>query len=372
MEDKQTPTRSRNPSVHLSPQRLMRQEPTPQYVDPSPLRKDIVYSTIPSAPIDLNRKLFDEETSQADFLQMVYSKRHVKSPVVERINVDLDFQAPENLPNITGSNLLQRKKEILMAIFVEPNDNLSLVKLFENLKTPNGNNDFDVEMRVDDKSSTPLHWAAGCGRLALVHALLATGANPTTFAYGGETPLMRAVYTSHNYKYRTFLPLLQLLSASVYSRDCHSRTILHHIAILSQIRSKREISSYYFTAIAEYFANARRISLKAIKVLDPEDKVTEKRFSEFIDAQDEFKETALHIACRYKNYRIVDILLRLGASTQIPNNAGETFQCMTMNSIRFQRLLKRKLLVFFLITFYRLIEENSFNLYAILMIMMMP
>jgi Ankyrin repeat len=246
-----------------------------------------------------------------------------------------------------------------MSLFVEGDENLALARLFENLKMPSDPNKFDLELRLDDNSSTPLHWAAGCARLSLVHALLVAGADPTTYAYGGETPLMRAVYTTRNFKKRTFANLVQLLKKSVYSRDCHSRTIMHHIAIISQAPAKREMSSYYFTCIADYISQARAIAAKAMQVLDPKDESAEPAFIDFIDAQDVFDETALHIACRYKNYRIVDILLQLGASSQIPNQAGQTFQSMTHNDIRFQRLLKRKILV--LLTYYRWTAENLPN-----------
>jgi regulatory protein SWI6 len=260
-------------------------------------------------------------------LLRVHARRHLKESEVCRLAID-DTKPPQSLKNITGLNKETRRLEILMAIFEDSNDSLSIVRLFENLKKPEDNEQFDVDMRLDDRSSTPLHWAASCGRLSLVHALLATGANATTYSYGGETPLMRAVYSNRNYTNRSFSQLVTLLKPSVYSLDSHSRSILHHIAILSQVESKRAVSSYYFEAVADFISKARQITRDSLEILKDETEYcdSETKFVDFINAQDQFKETALHIACRYKNYRIVDILLKLGASSQIANDAGETFQ----------------------------------------------
>jgi hypothetical protein len=104
--DRRTPIRSRQASTHTSPlsrlQFPLLQEPTPQfaYEHSSPLRKELMTPIDSAEGTPINRVLFDEESTQADFLSTVYSRRHIKSPVIERINVDLHFPVPPAVPKV--------------------------------------------------------------------------------------------------------------------------------------------------------------------------------------------------------------------------------------------------------------------------------
>lgn len=348
-----TPARSRQTSAHNSPiNRHLPQQTPPFAYEISPLKNELMTPSQSPNEAPVYRILFDEETTQAEFFNRVYARRNIKSQVIERISLDLVQPTPisDSIKPMRAklskedkeSQIKLRKREILMAIFVEGDDNQSLATLFQHLKLPD--NTFDLNIRIDDTSSTPLHWAAGCARLSLVASLILNGADPNIYAYNGETPLMRAVYTTRNYEKKSFSALIKHLQQSLYARDSHSRTVLHHISILSQCKPKRNMAAYYFKCAANHIAAARTLVSKANDILGTPS-ASESAFIEFINLKDAFDETALHIAARYKMYRIVDILLQMGASTSVVNRSGETFQVMVLDDMRLQRLLKRKTMV---------------------------
>ncbi|KAI9101643.1 ankyrin repeat-containing domain protein, partial [Phlyctochytrium arcticum] len=157
---------------------------------------------------------------------------------------------------------------------------------------------------------TLVHYAAALGRVPLVRALLQAGASPTVTAYGGETPLMRAVYHMACYDSQTFAQLTNLLRDSVYVADLASRTVLHHIAKAAKRRDIWTAAGYYARCVAQ--------------VLEEEYSEALDLLPQVVNLRDSQGNTALHYACKYGNRVVTEILLRLGAATDITNNNGET------------------------------------------------
>lgn len=332
---RKTPARSRTTSeAHQSPPEMQiiyqQQELTPgdHFSVPSmpfPRANSSAHSSSP-----LNRILFDEVTTEAEFFASVYSRRNTRSPFLEKVTDEINSIKSPVTTSIPANSEDLKRDEILMAIYVDTDERLSVARLFENLKDPSDKTKFKVDMRLDDRSSTPLHWAAACGRLGLVQYLILNGCHPSIVAYGGETALMRAAYTLRNYSNRTFPHLLKLLETSLLVKDSHKRNIVHHIAIISKATPKRAASAYYMSCIADYIFQAENPRF----------------FISFIDSQDEYSETPLHIACRYLNYRLADILIRLGADISKENKAGETpLNMVKSDDLRMNKIFQCKKLV---------------------------
>lgn len=167
-----------------------------------------------------------------------------------------------------------------------------------------------VDLVIDDHGHSALHWAAALAKLSYVRMLIAKppsadGANPHAGNHGGETALQRSVLVSNAYDTSTFPILLHLLAPSLYTRDYRRRTILHHIALVSQIRGRSVSARYYLACTLDYIA-----------------KYQGARYTPFIDAQDDDGETALSIVARNGNANMVKMLLDVGARRDIVNCLG--------------------------------------------------
>ncbi|KAJ3320637.1 hypothetical protein HDV06_005155 [Boothiomyces sp. JEL0866] len=315
-----TPTRSRVPSaatLNNSPKRISpaNQEPTPQYPndenDYSPPR----YSS--------SIRLFDEDASQTGFLKSVRARR-LPSPEGVAPDIDeYDFKPILDTPLILST--AEKKQKILMHIYIEEDDDVCNAIFFEYIRSIDEPLKFDMDLVLDDMGNTPLHWAAACGKVNLVRLLLKKGADPLSLANNDETALMRAVKFSSNYHNQCMGELIALLESSLLNVDANGETVLHHIAQLSNFRSKRSISHYYMRCISEYIEN-NRLSANP-------------KFQDFLDAQNQIGDTALHIACRYTNHLIVAMLLEFGASRDIANNEEETATSLSLYDMRLRKVM---------------------------------
>lgn len=284
--------RSQTRVSQLSKMWSEQQEPTPHYHS-SPLSgKEKYYSEAA-----LQRCLFPQNS--VDFDTLVGSN--------ESSGV-LTTEMSQRTASFTFSSLEQRCKEILMGIFVNGDEYLS--ELFENLRDPDQPDKFNVNMTLDERNSTPLHWAVACGRIKTVELLLLRGANPLQVAQEGETPLMRAITTYTNYHNETLGCLLDLMQESAFVSDESGRTILHYAAFLSNIRSKRPMARYYTHEILELLERLRLTSDRPILA--------------FINAKDIHGHTALHVATQLRCHSIAQMLLRSGANPFIKDNNGES------------------------------------------------
>jgi ankyrin repeat protein len=119
--------------------------------------------------------------------------------------------------------------------------------------------------------------------------------------------------------------LLTMLGPSIFTADESGRTALHYAAGLSRYRSKRAMASYHMDCMARYIEETRS--------------ATNSPTIAFVDNTDENMDTALHIACRYRNHKCVMLLLQLGASKEVKNKDGETARDLCKYDYRLLRLL---------------------------------
>lgn len=345
----------------------------------------------------ITRRLFDETGTQSDFFRSVTRRRRIAEAKLMEPDFSFNVLAgTQDMSNIRGRSLDERRKQILMAIYAQDNERLGMAAVFLNLEIDeNTANDIEktseklslktnqrnegqqinersttrssarltrshdlaqpeivkrknyyLEMRLDDRSSTSLHWAAGCARLGLVYGLIINGADPRSYAFDGETPLIRAIYSTKNHDHGSFEELLMLLEPSIYARDCKGRTILHHIAISSRITTNTESCMYYLKCIADYVAHSRLLAEEAMSVLDSQSDLVSVTFSKFIDAQDKSMNTALHLACKHHNYRMVDTMLRLCADLSIEGDKGVTSESLATNDARLAIIFAKFVLLF--------------------------
>ncbi|ORY86281.1 hypothetical protein BCR37DRAFT_376840 [Protomyces lactucae-debilis] len=203
-----------------------------------------------------------------------------------------------------------RSRDMLTQIFLETDPTRSPDSLLDI------GFDIEVDVPIDELGHTALHWASALARLPLVQALLARGADPRRGNAASETALFRAVMVTNNLDQETFRSLLDCLAPSIFMRDGHKRTLLHHIALTSGIKGRSAASLYYLETLLEWIVRDGA-SICARHGLDLP------RFQrQLLDARDRNGDTALNIAARLGNKMIVQVLLDVQADPYVPNHAG--------------------------------------------------
>ncbi|ORX86839.1 apses-domain-containing protein [Anaeromyces robustus] len=162
----------------------------------------------------------------------------------------------------------------------------------------------DVNMSIDDQGHTALHWAATLARINIIKLLIEKGADVKSKNICGETALIRSVISTHNYDYKIFPELLNLLENTIIYVDYRGRTLLHHIAYISSKKDRIQASYYY------------------LKVLLDKMNKNESNYNVIIDFKDQNGDTALNILSRIGNKPMIDLLINFGADPEIENNAG--------------------------------------------------
>lgn len=166
----------------------------------------------------------------------------------------------------------------------------------------------DLDRSIDDKGHTALHWASAMGDIEVVKDLLRRGANIDVQARNGETPLMRAAIFTNNYDRQNMDRLAGLLMRTVNMQNWYGETVFHHIAQSTQRKSKYGCARYYMDSILNRMAD----------ILSPDGIVR------ILDTPDQNGDTAITIAARNGARKCVRSLISRGASTEIPNQFGET------------------------------------------------
>ena len=183
----------------------------------------------------------------------------------------------------------------------------------------------DLDMPVDVKCHTALHWAATLARLPLIKALIAHGASIYRVNTGGETALMRACSVTNNLDYNAFPDLLELLSPTIEMRDSLDRTVLHHIAVTSAVKGRSNCSKYYLESLLEFVVrqgSAPNSQAQNGFSQQPRTMSIGRFMSEIVNAQDKRGDTALLFAARVNNRSIIHQLVEVGADPGIANKAG--------------------------------------------------
>jgi hypothetical protein len=168
--------------------------------------------------------------------------------------------------------------------------------------------DLDVNVIIDDEGHTSLHWAAAMGRLKLVNILIDLGADIYRVNYKGQTALMRSVLFTNNFDAKSFLFLIDMLKKTIFNIDKKDQTVFHHVAATASWKGKVHASRYYMECLIETLASNRSELISILNV------------------QDVYGDTALSIAARIGNKKLVRLLIDAGASAEIANEEGMTAQ----------------------------------------------
>ncbi|KAI0226339.1 transcriptional regulator swi6 [Massospora cicadina] len=172
----------------------------------------------------------------------------------------------------------------------------------------------ELDLPLDNEGHTAAHWAAAFGRAATLQLLLKHGANPSSKAHDGITPLMRAVRFSHCHNRGTFGAVLGCLAPTLACVDALGRTVVHHLVITADHAEFREASLAYLHALADLFSSSKPTS--------PHFPVS--TLHQLLDLQDNEGDTASHLAARLNSPSLLSALASYGANFQLPNSFGLT------------------------------------------------
>jgi hypothetical protein len=233
---------------------------------------------------------------------------------------------PAHFPDIKNLSLVQRKRELLGLIYV--NGDAMVHQILHLLKTPIDHSLIDVDMVLDPDGRPPLHWAAACSQLRLVAVLIDKGCDVRRTDNEGNTALMHVITCPGNYQTQTMPELLILLRHTVFLTDINGQSLLHRIAIASSGPGHWKYTRYYGQCIVEFL---RREMARGVPLGD------------YVDAQDVTGNTALHYACRQRNFKLVDWLLNiLKARMDIPNMTGSTAEKYSSKDHRMSRMFEQR------------------------------
>lgn len=166
--------------------------------------------------------------------------------------------------------------------------------------------DLDLNVILDDEGHTSLHWAAAMARIKIVKLIIENGADMYRVNYKGQTALMRSVLFTNNFDLKTFDSLLDLLRTTIFNIDKKDQTVFHHTAAMSDWKGKIYASRYYMECLINKLKNNQSELISILNV------------------QDTNGDTALTIAAKIGNRRLIKMLIEAGASTEIANEEGMT------------------------------------------------
>ncbi|KAI8378787.1 hypothetical protein EDC96DRAFT_493188 [Choanephora cucurbitarum] len=166
--------------------------------------------------------------------------------------------------------------------------------------------DMDINVIIDDEGHTSLHWAAAMARIKAVKLLIENGADMYRVNYKGQTALMRSVLFTNNFDLKTFDSLVELLRTTIFNIDKRDQTVFHHTAAMSDWKGKIYASRYYMECLINKLKNNQSELISILNV------------------QDINGDTALTIAAKIGNRRLIKLLIDAGASTEIANEEGMT------------------------------------------------
>ncbi|KAI9307814.1 hypothetical protein BJ944DRAFT_285919 [Cunninghamella echinulata] len=168
--------------------------------------------------------------------------------------------------------------------------------------------DLDFNIIIDDEGHTSLHWAAAMGHLKIVKLLIHHGADIYRVNYKGQTALIRSVLFTNNFERRSFPLMLDMLRKTIFNIDKKDQTVFHHIASTAGWKGKVHASRYYMDCLMEKIRSQKEDLARVLNV------------------QDVYGDTALTIASRIGNKKLVRLLVDAGANPQLVNEEGKTSQ----------------------------------------------
>ncbi|KAI0073525.1 transcription factor [Panus rudis PR-1116 ss-1] len=197
-----------------------------------------------------------------------------------------------------------RRTAVVTAISLR-DDPTVVLDLLREIPPDNPGTQSTVDLVLDEHGHTALHIAASLARHQTVEALIANGADVHRGNYNGETPLIRAVISTHNADTQSFPTLLSALNASIRTIDTSRKTVVHHIVASAGVKGRSLTARYYLDQLFYWIAQNQ-----------------EGEFRSLVDLQDEHGDTALNVAARVGNRNLVRALLDVGANRILPNKLG--------------------------------------------------
>ncbi|KAI0034475.1 hypothetical protein K488DRAFT_45386 [Vararia minispora EC-137] len=197
-----------------------------------------------------------------------------------------------------------RRAPVVSAI-IQRDDPDTIMDLLREIPSDDPLRPISVDVVLDELGHTALHIAASMGRLKIVNALLAAGADVLRGNYNGETALIRAALMTNNFDAQSFGMVVGALHVSVRTIDTARKSVLHHIVALAGIRNRAIVAGYYLEQIFMWIAEHEGGDFKSL-----------------VDLQDEHGDTALNIAARVGNRSLVRSLVDVGANRVLPNKLG--------------------------------------------------
>ncbi|KAG0361530.1 hypothetical protein BG005_008120, partial [Podila minutissima] len=191
-----------------------------------------------------------------------------------------------------------RYAEILLDYFVS--DAAILPKILTNPPA-----DLDFDLVIDEEGHTPLHWAVAMAKTKVVRLLVQHGADIYRANHQGQTALMRSVMFTNNFDMKTFPTLVEILQKTIFTIDKNDQTVFHHVTTTAGMRGKVHASRYYMECLLEKLAQ------------HPSE------LASIINFQDAEGDTALMMAARIGNKKLVRVLLEAGADIKIRNRTGQ-------------------------------------------------
>lgn len=218
------------------------------------------------------------------------------SPRYSRPSPTTPKRADEKQVNRTDNQ--GRYAEVLLQYFIA--DSASLPSILVNPPA-----DLDFNLIIDEEGHTPLHWAVAMARTKVVRLLVQHGADVFRVNNQGQTALMRSVLFTNNFDMKTFPSLLEILQKTIFTIDNNDQTVFHHVALTAGARGKVHASRYYMECLVEKL------------IQHPSE------LASIINVRDSVGDTALTIAARVGNKKVVRLLMDAGADSKIRNKAGQ-------------------------------------------------
>ncbi|KAG0148115.1 hypothetical protein CROQUDRAFT_60931 [Cronartium quercuum f. sp. fusiforme G11] len=250
-------------------------------------------------------QLLDPSFTTNSLLHPNQNPNSLQTPSSDSESIKLPLSRPSNLPILRDSMDPKQEKHVqtLISIFASPSGAGTtpeeLVQLLEDIN-------LEIDLPIDNQSHTALHWASALGRTELAFELVKAGADVMRGNLYGETGLMRATMLKGCYEESCFDELLEILHTSICNTDLKKRNVLHHICLSSKNKGQEGCSRYYLECLFEWIV-----------------KRYEGRFDyKFINAKDIFGDTPLNIAARIGDQHLIQMLIDVGASINIPNKLG--------------------------------------------------
>ncbi|KAF9160400.1 hypothetical protein DFQ26_005541 [Actinomortierella ambigua] len=184
--------------------------------------------------------------------------------------------------------------------------------------------DLDFDVIIDEEGHTPLHWAVAMARTKIVRLLVQHGADIYRVNNQGQTALMRSVLFTNNFDLKTFPTLLEILQKTIFTIDKNDQTVFHHVAATAGMRGKVHASRYYMECLLEKLAN------------HPTELAT------IINVRDVVGDTALTIAARIGNKKVVRLLMEAGADPKIRNKSGKNAEDYLAEHDQFPQLQQQQ------------------------------